>query len=136
MKFKIKSNDQRQIPLNMDSINIYASKWLPGTVFEIEFVRRVKKKSDPMRKYFFGCVLPIFLNAYGYDPDEALILHERLKVTFFGVQPDSHGVYRPKDIPSVFGDNSEIPIDKKQEYVEWIKRKSAEEGHYTPDPGE
>jgi len=136
MKFKIKSDNNRKINLNMAAINTYVGRYKAETEFEVEVVRRKVTVSSPMRRYFFGVVMPIFLEAYGYDPDESLILHERLKIVFFGVPVDNHGVYRKKDIPSIFGDDSDVPIEKKQQYIEWIVRKSSAEGYYTPDPGQ
>ena len=136
MKFKIRSNPDRRLPLDLTIINAHAARWKPGTVFEVSVKRVQRKVSDPMRRYYFAVVLPVFLNAYGYDPEEALVVHERLKTLFFHVQPDDHGVYRKGTVPSVFGNDSEVPIDQKTAFMDWVKRKSAEEGKYTPDPGE
>ena len=136
MKFRTKSDNTRSISLNMELINAYVSRWLPNTWFDISITRKKKTVSSPMRKYFFGVVMPEFLNGFGYEPEEKLVVHERLKILYFGIEPDKHGIYRPSDIPSVFGDDSDVPIDKKQGYIEWVKRKAAEEGIYIPDPGE
>lgn len=136
MKFKLKSNHERKIALNLDAINIYVNKWKPGTEFEFEIVRRQKKISDPMRRYYFAVVLPPFMEHLGYEPEEQMIFHRQLKIVHFQVEPDRHGIYREKDIPSVFGDESELGIDIKQKFVEWVKRKAAQEGVYIPDPGE
>ena len=136
MIWKTQSDGNRQLNINMDAINAYASRWRPATEFEVSVVRKQKTVSDPMRRYFWAVVMPCFLDAYGYDPDEDEILHERLKIIFFKVQHDEHGVYRKKDIPSVFGNDSDQGISTKQKYIEWIRKKSAEQGVYTPDPGE
>ena len=136
MKFKIRSDAERRIHINMDMLNVYASRWKPGTVFEVELVRRVKKRSDPMRRYYFGIVLPTFMEHLGYEPEDQMTFHRQLKIIYFSVQPDHYGIYRNKDIPAVFGNDSEIGIGIKQKFVEWIKRKAAVEGCYIPDPGE
>lgn len=136
MKFKLKSNDNRQITLNIDAINTYVARYVANTEFCFEVVRKKRIKSDPMRKYFYAVVLPGFCNAYGYDPEEQLTVHKHCKILWFNVQPDSHGIYRDRDIPALFGNDSEKDIQTKQEYIEWMKRKAAEEGVYIPDPGE
>jgi hypothetical protein len=139
MEFRLKSNENRQLSINMDLINTYTSRWLPNTWFDISITRKQKTKSTPMRKYFFGVVMPGFLKAYWYDPEEKLEVHKYLKCKFFNVEPDKHGIYRAKDIPSVFSDDSELPISEKQAYVEWVKRKASQSPDnpvYIPDPGE
>ena len=119
----------------MDSINIYVARYLPNTEFEISVTRRMKKKSDPMRKYYFAAVLPPFMEHLGYDQEEQMVFHRQLKIVYFQVQPDKHGIYREKEIPSVFGNESELGIDIKQKFIEWVKRKAAFEGVYIPEPG-
>jgi len=136
MKFKAVSSNNRKINLNMDLINVYCSRYVPGTPFDIEVVRRQKKISDPMRRYYFGVVLSTYAEHLGYDADENLLLHRQLKIVYFKVQPDEKGVYRNKDIPSVYSNESELGLSVKQEFTEWVKRKAAKDGVYVPDPGE
>ena len=134
MKFKIKSGKNREIRLNMDAINTYASRWKPGTEFKIEIVRRQAKKSDPMRKYYFSSVAKPYGEHLGYDADEILLLHRQLKIVYFQVQPDAKGIYRNKDIPSVFGNDSALPIDEKVKFLDWVTRKAAKDGVYIQPP--
>jgi hypothetical protein len=136
MEFKLKSNENRQLSINMEQINLYASRWKPGTWFDFKVVRKVKRKSDPMRRYYFAAVLPPFMEHLGYEPEEQMIFHRQLKIVFFQVKPDKKGIYREKEIPSVFGNDSKLGIDIKQKFTEWVKRKAAHEGVYIPDPGE
>ena len=69
MKFRaIKSDGKLQI--NWERINVYLSRWKDGTVLDVEITRRQRTKSDPMRKYYFGVVLPLFMEHLGYDEDE------------------------------------------------------------------
>lgn len=136
MKFTARTNESRHLEINWSLVNKYLSRWKPGTYLDIIIKRKKKTVSSPMRRYYFGVVMPILLEALGYDPDESLLVHRQLKIVFFGVQPDSHGIYRDKDIPSVFGDDSDVQIPDKQRFIGWIRRKAAEEGYYVPDPGE
>ena len=57
MKFKLVSTNNRKLPLDMERVNSYVSRYKPGTPIDVEIVRRQKKKSDPMRRYYFGFVL-------------------------------------------------------------------------------
>ncbi len=130
MKFKVKSDDTRKITLNWTAINAYLSKWRPGTEFEIEIVRRKKTVSDPMRKYYFAAVLPVLMECLGYEPEEEMLVHRQLKCVYFKVKPDERGIYREKDIPSVFSNESELAVQIKAQFVEWVIRKAAEHGGY------
>ena len=138
MKFKAVSNEKRQLSLNWDHINLYVARWKPGTPFDIEVVRRQAKKSDPMRKYYFAAVLPPFMKELGYDPDEELFFHHQLKITYFRHNPeyevyqDKRGIWR--NVPSVFGNDSDLDVSIKHEFTEWVKRKAAENGVYIEDP--
>ena len=99
-------------------------------------MRRQKTVSGPMRRYYFAVVLPGLMRAVGYEPEEADAVHRQLKIVFFNVKPDAHGIYRDKDIPHVFANESKLKISEKIPFVEWVKRKAAENGEYIPDPGE
>jgi hypothetical protein len=133
MKFKaIKIDGKLQI--NWDRIAVYLSNFKDGTSFDVEIVRRQKTRSDPMRKYYFGAVLPPFLEALGYEKDEDDLVHRQLKITYFRIKPDKRGIYRNKDIPSVFGDESTLGVSEKKAFLDWVVRKAAENGVYIADP--
>ena len=136
MKFKIVSDDKRRISLNMDAINAYVERYLPHTSFDVEIVRRQPRRSQPLQGYYFGVVLPTFMAHLGYEPDEAEIFHRQLKIVYFQVQADKRGIYREKDIPSVFSNESDLDVSKKIEFVSWVQRKAAQNGVYIPEPGE
>lgn len=138
MKFKEVSDDNRKLDINMVAINAYVSRWKPHTPFDIEVVRRVPKKTAtaPQRGWYFSCVLPALMSACGYDPDESGLVHRQLKILFFQVQPDEHGIYRDKDIPSVFSLESDIGMEVRGRFIDWVCRKAAENGEYVPNPGE
>ena len=136
MKFKALSNNERKLDLNWVAINAYTSRWKPRTPFEIEIVKRQPKKSDPLRSYYFAAVLPPIMEAAGYEKDEILDLHKFLKIRYFNVQPDKWGIYRKKNIPSVFVSESDIPVPEKKKFIDHVIRKAAEVGIYIADPGE
>jgi len=135
MKFRaVKSNGD--IDINWDRIKQYISRWKEGTLFDIEIVRRQKRKSDPMRKYYWGAVLPEYMKELGYERDEDELFHRQLKIRYFRVEPDSKGIYRDKNIPSVFSNDSELAVSIKKEFMDWVIRKAAQDGVYIPDPNE
>ena len=130
MKFRaIIENGKLQI--NWERIGVYLTRWKDGTMLDVEITRRQRTKSDPMRKYYFGVVLPIFAEHLGYDKDEHLLLHRQLKIVYFRVEPDAKGIHR--HVPTVFSDKSDIPVEEKAKYLEWVVRKAAQEGVYIPD---
>jgi len=121
-----------KLNINWDHIETYASRWKEGTIFDVEIVRRQKMVSSPMRKYYFAAVLPPFMEQLGYDPDEEELFHRQLKIVFFKIEPDAKGIYR--NVPSVFGNDSEMPISEKTKFLEWVIRKAAQEGVYIENP--
>ena len=136
MKIKAVTNDKCQLDLNWNKINTYLSRWKPGTPIDVEIVRRQKKKSDPMRKYYFAAVLPPFMKELGYEADEEILFHHQLKVTYFesthGVHQDERGMWR--NVPSVFGNDSGMDISLKKAFVDWVIRKAAHYNVYIEDP--
>ncbi len=130
MKFQLVSNDRRKVNLNIDAINTYVARWKPHTPIDFEVVRRQSTVSTPMRSYYFAAVVKVYGEYLGYDADEILLLHKQLKIVFFQVQPDKKGVHRNKDIPSVFGNDSELPIDVKTKFLEWVIRCASKDGCY------
>ncbi len=135
MKFRaVKKNGK--IDIHWDRLDTYTANWKDGTLFDVEIVRRQKRKSDPMRKYYFSTVIPKFIEPLGYEPDEDLLFHKQLKIVYFRVKPDKKAIYRERDIPSVFGNESELPVSEKKKFVDWVVRKAAQEGIYIPDPNE
>jgi hypothetical protein len=135
MKFKA-IKDSGKLKINWDRIEAYLSNFKDGTSFEVEITRRQKTRSTPLRAYYFGAVLPVFMEALGYDKDETLNFHRQLKIIYFQVKQDKRGIYRDKEIPSVFSDDSTIPVPEKQKFIAWVIRKAAENGIYIEDPNE
>ena len=134
MKFKAQTDKDRKINIQWELVNTYLSRWKPGTWFDVEITRHQHKKSNPLRRYHFGIVLPTLMDHIGYDPDEKLFFHWQLKVKFFCIEPDKKGIY--SRVPSVFSNKSKLPVSKKKEFVDYVVRKASEMGCYIPDPGE
>ena len=141
MKFRAKTTDKRQLFVNWDRINLYVSKWKPHTSLDIEITRRQAKKSDPLRKYYFAAVVKPFMEHEGYVVDEVDLFHFQLKVAYFQHDPggkeynlyqDKHGIWR--NVPSVFGNKSDMDVSIKKEYVDWVIRTASRAGVYIEDP--
>ena len=135
MKFRLKTDKNRRIPLDMHKVNQYASQWLPGTPIEIEIVRRKKKHSDPQRAFYWAVIIPQFAEGLGYDPEEYDDFHQQLKVVRYGVKPDKRGIYRKKDIPHVFSSESEKNVSERKDFIEWVLRKASQNGIYIDTEG-
>ena len=134
MKFQARTNDKREIEVRWDLVNTYLSRWKPGTYLNLEITRRQAKKSDPMRKYYFGVVIKEFMRHLGYEVDEEELFHRQLKIVYFQVKPDAKGIYR--NVPSVFSNESDLDVSVKKDFIDWVVRKAAHEGVYIPDPNE
>ena len=122
----IKKNGRRDV--NRDLIRTYLSRWKDGTPFTIEILRKQKKVSDPQRKMYFAGVLPPFMEHLGYEPTDKVLFHNQMKALYFQIKPDKYGMY--KNLPSVFGNDSEIPVSDKTKFIEFVLRQAAYEGVY------
>lgn len=134
MKFRAVTSDKRTLDATTIAlINQYASRWQPGTALEVEVKRRAKV-SNPQRRFYFAGVLPALLEACGYDPEDAMQVHRQLKILFFHVQPDERGIYRERDIPSVFSNAPTVEPSQRTKFVDWVIRKAVENGAEIDDP--
>ena len=138
MDFKLVSDDSKRVHINMELINIYTGRYKAGTPFDFSCTRRQKKKSDPLRRYYFAAVLPPFMKDLGYEKDEDILFHHQLKVTYFkgthNIYQDERGMWR--NVPSVFSNESDLDISIKKGFTDWVIRKAAHYDVYIPDPGE
>jgi hypothetical protein len=131
MKFRAQKI-KGKIDINWRHLEIYTSKWKDGARFTIEIIREQKRRSDPMRKYYFAAVIKPFMEYLGYEPDELELFHRQLKIVYFQIGKDNKGIYR--NVPHVFADESELPVPEKKKFVDWVVRKAAAEGVYIEDP--
>jgi hypothetical protein len=130
MKFRLKTDEHRRLPLDMSKVNQYCSRWKPQTTIEIEIARRRQKHSDPQRAFYWAVIIPQFCEELGYDQDEYELFHRQLKITYYNVKPDKKGIYRNKDIPAVFANDSDKNVKERKDFMEWVLRKASENGIY------
>ncbi len=147
MDFKLVSNDEKKVHINMELINIYTGRYKAGTSYDLSFTRRQATSSSPMRRYYFTAVLPPLRIELGYEEYEGLLLHQQLKIHHFKNHPlflddngesiikqDKRGIWR--NVPQVFRKKSDLPISIKKEFVDAVIRIAASHGLYIEDPGE
>lgn len=130
MKFRARKEKGRLV-YQKELVSAYLSRFKEDTVFQVEIKRPGRTRSDPLRHYYFGAVLPTLMNHLGYDKEEKLDFHTQLKMLYFDPQPDEKGFRR---IPTVFSDKSKVEVPEKVKFVEWVKRLAAREGCYIEDP--
>ncbi len=121
-----------KLDVDWGKINTYLSRWKNGTLLDVEIVKRRKTESNPLRKYYFSAVLPPFMDRLGYERNEDELFHRQLKIVYWRIEPDKKGIYR--NVPSVFGKKSEIPVNVKKRFVDWVIRQAAREGVVIDDP--
>ena len=131
---QIKSNDRRQVDLPRGDIDAFVSAFDPDTWFEVIVKKYHSKRSDPLRKYYFGFVLPPWMKKIGYEPDELDLVHGQLKCRYFNIKPDKRGIYR--NVPSVFGEGSDLEVPEKHDFVEWAIRKAAHDKNHNKESKE
>ena len=134
MKFNGRTNDNRKMETDWPAIERYVSRWKPNTYLEISIKPKAQIASNPQRGYYFAEVLPKLCFACGYEVDEEIYVHRQLKIIFFRVEPDERGIYREKDIPSVFSKESKLDKITRQNFIDWVIRKAAENGAEIEQP--
>lgn len=139
MDFRAHKDKSGKVNYQRDLIKAYLDNVKNDTYLKISINRLGKTESDPMRKYYFSTVLPLLMDHVGYEPHEKMFFHNQLKQRCFCPEPDENGFFK---VPSVFGKKSEITIERKQKFIEWVKRLAAQmsgkhgDGVYIPDPNE
>ena len=108
------------------------SLWKDGEV-EVIVLRRRATRSDAQNRYYWGVIVQMLSDKYGYTPDE---MHDVLKAKFLPKRltfSDGNGEVKGD---FVIG-GSTVRLTKEQfgeEYCEPIKRWAAELGCVIPDP--
>ena len=67
----------------LDRERVALARWIStfknGAKLELVVRKWKEKRTDPQRKYYFGVVVPILGNHFGYESEE---MHEELKIMF------------------------------------------------------
>ena len=131
MKFSTQ-NRNGKTPVQWKAIKAYVDKQKPGTKLLWDVHPAKSTESDPMRNYYFGCVIKPTLAELGYEPFESTDFHEKMKQLYFDIEPDELGIYR--DVPSVFGKKSDLVLKKKWKFVDFVVRTVNKYGVVVDDP--
>ena len=98
---------------------------LEGKDVEIIVRKRKKNRSIPQNNYYFGVVVAIPAEHFGYTPDE---MHESFKWMFLR----RHAEGKPETVRST----TSLTTVEFTSYVEQCRQWCAENKIYIPDPGE
>ena len=94
--------------------------------YTVSIGRERDRLSDRQRRYYFGVVVPILAEYFGYEPDE---MHEALKWHFLRTHPDS-------PLPTVKS-ITKFSTAEMEEYLRRVRTwASSEYGVYIPEPNE
>lgn len=129
MKFRARKEGNR-LEYQRELVAVYLKRFKEGDVFICEIRRPQKKSSDSQRRYYFGAMLPVFMDHLGYDRDEKLAFHNQLKCIYYNVKPDKNGFLIP---PNVFTKGKRT-TKEAADFMSWVQRKAAEMGCYIEDP--
>ena len=120
----------KTLPHVKQSITRWLQTFKTGTHVDIIIRKHKTKRTDEQNKYYWGVVVSILGNHFGYDPEE---MHEELKIMFNPIQS--------KIEPSRTIGGSTTKMDTKEfmadddSYVERICRWAASKyGIYIPIP--
>ena len=110
------------------------ARWLQtfktGTHVDIIIRKHKTKRTDEQNKYYWGVVVSILSNHFGYDPEE---MHEELKIMFNPIQS------KIEPARTIGGSTTKLStvefFSDESSYVERICRWAAtEHGVYIPPP--
>lgn len=110
---------------------LYCMTFKPGTRVDITIRKHSEKRTDLQNQYYWGVVIPILADHFGYDHDE---LHEELKIMFNPIESK----IRPGQI--IGGSTTKLSTEEffsndQSSYIERIRRWSASEHSvFIPDP--
>lgn len=100
-------------------------KLLDGKPVELEIRKRKKKRSTSQNSYYWGVVIPLMQEAFGYPTPEEM--HDALRWHFL----------QKRDCPMpTVKSTTELSTEEFTTYIENCRRVAAEMGVYIPDPGE
>lgn len=110
---------------NLHKYRAYLAGFKEGTRIELVLRKQTKRRTDPQNRYYFGVVVPMLGEHFGYTKDET---HEALKWLFLQ-KPDAN--------PPTVGSTAKLDTQGFNAYIEQIQAWAAQEhGVIVPDPDE
>lgn len=110
---------------NLYKYRAYLAGFKEGTRIELVLRRQTKRRTDPQNKYYWGCIVPILGEHFGYTKEE---MHEALKWLF---------LRKPESDPPTVGSTAKLDTRAFNEYIEQIQMWAAENfAIVIPDPEE
>jgi len=124
-KFPGTIKDGKPILDNLPKYRAYLSAFKEGARIELILRRATKKRTDPQNRYYWGVVVPMLAEHFGYTKDE---MHEALKWQF---------LKKPEAAPPTVGSTRKLTTEQFNEYIESIQIWAASEfSVVVPDPNE
>ena len=89
-------------------------RFRPGDRVWIQ-VTKQRRVSDPVRRYYYGCVLQMIQGHTGQDKES---LHDFFKRHFLGTEEDEFGIVTA---PSVFSNTSKLAHEDRIQFVDDVR---------------
>lgn len=110
---------------NMTKYRAYLAGFKEDAEIELILRKRTKKRTNPQNRYYWGIVVPMLAENFGYTKDE---MHEALKWLF---------LRKPDADPPTVGSTAKLQTKEFAAYIEQIQTWAAtEHGIVIPDPDE
>lgn len=87
---------------------------LNGQEFQITLEKRKKQRSKNQNNYYWGCVIPILAEHFGYDYGEHEEIHRFLRQKFLG--------YKQHEPIPILNSTTELSSVEMEEYLESVRR--------------
>lgn len=110
---------------NMGKYRAYLQSFAEETPIELTLKKYKPRRTDPQNKYYWGVVVPMLADNFGYTKDE---MHDALKWLF---------LRKPEAEPPTVGSTAKLDTKGFNEYIEKIQIYAASEHSVViPDPDE
>lgn len=110
---------------NLPKYRAYLSAFKEEARIELILRKQAKKRTDPQNRYYWGVVVPMLSEHFGYTKEE---MHEALKWQF---------LKKPEANPPTVGSTRKLSTEEFNNYIESIQVWAASEYSIViPDPNE
>lgn len=124
-KFPGTIKDGKPVLDNIRKYRAYLAGFKEGARIELVLRKQTKKRTDPQNRFYWGVVIPMLAEHFGYSKDE---MHEALKWKF---------LQKPGANPPTVGSTKKMDTVKFNAYIEQIQVWAAQEySIIIPDPNE
>jgi len=127
----LKDGTTKMAPTERAAMLRWISTFKPGTRLQHTIKKKGSKRSNDQNRYYWGTVVSILADHFGYDPEE---MHEELKYIFNPIQSKIDPARKIGGSTTKL-DTVEFYSSDEKSYIERICRwASSEHGVYIPPP--